>query len=107
MKDYLRGLKLGEDLPKTELQPADDLAILIGQTFVSLWKLTGTEGPLYKAVVVLEFALTKSIHSFQMRLLLIRIYRLLGKVLQFSWSDPWSSTSFPDAFVVQPRPLWH
>jgi N-terminal acetyltransferase B complex non-catalytic subunit len=82
LKDYLQGLKLGEHLPKTELQPADDLAILIGQTFVSLWKLTGSEGPLCKAVVVLEFASAKSIHSFQIRLLLIRIYRLLGKFFQ-------------------------
>lgn len=79
LKDYLRGLKLGEDLPKTELQPADDLAILTGQTFVSLWKLTGVEGHLYKAVAVLEFASIKSVHSFQIRLLLIRIYRLLGE----------------------------
>jgi N-terminal acetyltransferase B complex non-catalytic subunit len=75
---YFDGLRLGENLPSTELQPADDLAILAGQVFVCLWKLSGSESHLYSAVAVLEFALTKSQNSFQLRLLLIRIYRLLG-----------------------------
>jgi N-terminal acetyltransferase B complex non-catalytic subunit len=32
---YFEGLKLGSDLPAAELQPADDLAILAGNVFVS------------------------------------------------------------------------
>lgn len=31
----------GKGLPKTELQPADDLAMLAGEVFVSLWSLSG------------------------------------------------------------------
>ncbi|PFH54291.1 hypothetical protein AMATHDRAFT_38233 [Amanita thiersii Skay4041] len=77
-KHYLEGLKLGTDLPNTELQPADDLAILAGNSFVMLWKLTGDETYLFNAIVVLEFALTKSPQSFQARLIVIRLYRLLG-----------------------------
>lgn len=76
---YLEGLKLGANLPPTELQPADDLAILAGNVFVSLWRISGDQKYLYNAVGLLEFALTKSKQSFQTRLMLIRIYRLLGK----------------------------
>jgi N-terminal acetyltransferase B complex non-catalytic subunit len=78
LEEYMAGLELGSSLPVTELQPADDLAILVGHAFVSLWTTTKDESYLYNAAVVLEFALTKSRMSFQIRLLLVRIYRLLG-----------------------------
>lgn len=78
LNGYLEGLKLGKDLPSTELQPADDLAILAGQTFVNLWKLTDNETQLYNAASLLEFGLTRSKCSYQMRLMLVRIYTLLG-----------------------------
>jgi N-terminal acetyltransferase B complex non-catalytic subunit len=78
LKGYLDGLDLGKNLPSTELQPADDLAILTGQTFVNIWKLTDNETYLYNAVSVLEFGLTRSKHSYQMRLMLVRTYTLLG-----------------------------
>ena len=78
LKHYLDGLKLGTGLPPTELQPADDFAILAGQAFVSIWKLADDETQLYNAVSVLEFGLTRSKHSYQIRLMLVRIYTLLG-----------------------------
>ena len=80
-KYYFQGLLLGDGLPSTELQPADDLLLLAGNTFINLWKLTGDEGHLFNAVYLLEFGLAKSKHSFLARLLLIRIYRLLGGIL--------------------------
>ncbi|RDB21137.1 N-alpha-acetyltransferase 25, NatB auxiliary subunit [Hypsizygus marmoreus] len=78
IQQYLEGLKLGAHLPSTELQIADDLALLAGSVLVNLWKLTSEEQYLLNAVTLLEFAITKSKQSFQTRLLLIRIYRLLG-----------------------------
>lgn len=75
---YLEALKLGSDLPSTELQPADDLVLLAASSYVSLWKLTRDDGYLYTATALLEYALTKSKQSFLARLMLIRIYRLLG-----------------------------
>ncbi len=80
-KYYFQGLFLGDGLPSTELQPADDLLLLAGNSFINLWKLTDDEGHLFNAVYLLEFGLTKSKQSFLARLLLIRIYRLLGGVL--------------------------
>jgi N-terminal acetyltransferase B complex non-catalytic subunit len=78
-KHYFEALPLGASLPSTELQHADDLAILAGNALVNLWKLTGSDDHLYNAVYLLEFALNKSKQSFLTRLILIRIYRLLGK----------------------------
>lgn len=75
---YVAGLQVGIDLPSTELQPADDFAILAAQTLANAWVLTSDESHLYKATSLLEFALTKSKHAFQIRLVLIRLYRLLG-----------------------------
>lgn len=77
-KKYMEALPLGSDLPTTELQPADDLVLLAGNTFISLWKLTEDDNNLFKAASLLEFALTKSKQSFLVRLMLIRVYRLLG-----------------------------
>ncbi|KAK2466858.1 hypothetical protein APHAL10511_001116 [Amanita phalloides] len=77
-KHYLLGLQIGLNLPSSELQPADDLAILAGHSFVMLWTLTNDEGYLFRATSLLEFVLTKSTQSFQSRLILIRLYRLLG-----------------------------
>jgi N-terminal acetyltransferase B complex non-catalytic subunit len=78
LQAYLEGLQLGAHLPDTEIQPADDLIILFGQTLVNVWKITSDETYLYRATVTLEFALTKSLQCYQIRLLLVRIYRLLG-----------------------------
>jgi N-acetyltransferase B complex (NatB) non catalytic subunit len=79
LKYYLEALPLGAHLPSTELQPADDLALLAGNTLVNLWTLTHHDAHLLNAVYLLEFGLTKSKQSFLMRLILIRIYRILGK----------------------------
>ena len=76
---YLEGLKLGKDLPTTELQPADDLIILYAHTLVNAWAISDDEFHLYKAAVALEVALTHSQQAYQIRLTLIRIYHLLGK----------------------------
>lgn len=78
LSEYFEGLSLGKDLPVTELQPSDDLALLSAHAFVNVWALSGSEEPLYSAVTVLEFGLTRSRMSFLMRMMLIRLYRILG-----------------------------
>lgn len=78
LQHYLQALPLGKHLPSTELQPADDLAILAANAFINLGYLTSDEEYLLQACVILEFALVRSQQSFQSRLLLVRLYRLLG-----------------------------
>ncbi|KAI6005647.1 N-acetyltransferase B complex non catalytic subunit-domain-containing protein [Pisolithus albus] len=78
LSEYMEGLSLGKNLPVTELQPCDDLALLSAHAFVNVWTLSGSEEALYNAVTVLEFGLTRSRMSFLMRIMLIRLYRILG-----------------------------
>lgn len=78
LKEYLDGLALGGDLPNTELQPADDLLLLAANALLMVWSLNRSEEALYQAATVLEYGLTKSRMSFQMRIMLVRIYRILG-----------------------------
>ncbi|KAJ3842483.1 actin cytoskeleton organization protein [Lentinula raphanica] len=78
MSQYLEGLPLGKSLPATELQHVDDLAILAGNVLVNMWEMSKDDKYLHRAVFFLEYALAKSKQAFQMRLMLIRIYRILG-----------------------------
>ncbi|KAI0345163.1 hypothetical protein BDW22DRAFT_1354055 [Trametopsis cervina] len=85
VKQYIEGyfgaLKFGQGLPETERQPADDFAVLAGQAFVNLWRLVGGTDALkylYSAVALLDFAVSKSKDSYHMKLMLVRIYLLLG-----------------------------
>ncbi|KAH9996784.1 actin cytoskeleton organization protein [Russula vinacea] len=61
-----------------QLQPADDLAILAAQVYVNMFALDNAMAHLHNAVVILEYASKKSPQSYQVHLLLVRIYRLLG-----------------------------
>ena len=74
---------LGKNVAETELQPADDLAVLAGQTLTSLWKNSNDPKYLYNAVVLLEYAHTKSKESYLIKLLLVRLYTILGKETPF------------------------
>lgn len=79
VQTYLECLPYGKSLPDTELQPADDLAILAGHAFVSAWSHSKDESHLYSAVAILEYASGVSKQSYRIRLSLIRIYYLLGR----------------------------
>ncbi|PWN50628.1 hypothetical protein IE53DRAFT_86224 [Violaceomyces palustris] len=80
LKAYVEGLPIGRKLPDTEMQPADDLALLSAQALVSAFRLDSGQGwnHLLAAAGVLEFALKKSKKGYALRLLLVKIYLLLG-----------------------------
>ncbi len=78
IREYFEALPLGNDLPKSELQLADDLAILAAQVFVNMFTLDNAMAHLHNAVAILECASRKSPQSYQIRLELVRVYRLLG-----------------------------
>jgi N-terminal acetyltransferase B complex non-catalytic subunit len=83
IREYVEALPLGNDLPKLELQPADDLAILAAQVYVNMFALDNAVAHLHNAVVILEYASRKSPQSYQIHLGLVRIYRLLGMFVSF------------------------
>ncbi|GAA5911076.1 uncharacterized protein JCM6883_004262 [Sporobolomyces salmoneus] len=75
---YFSCLPLGEELPPTELQPADDFALLAAQASVSAYHLSNDRSYLERAAALLDHALRSSKYKYQSRILLINIYRLLG-----------------------------
>ncbi|ORY72573.1 actin cytoskeleton organization protein [Leucosporidium creatinivorum] len=78
VKRYFQTLPLGKGLPPTDLQPADDFALLAGQAFVAAWQYSRDRSCLERALVVLEYGLQRSKHKYQIRILAINILRLLG-----------------------------
>ncbi|SCV69403.1 BQ2448_2423 [Microbotryum intermedium] len=75
---YFQVLPLGSHLDSTDLQPADDFALLAAQAFVSAYHLDHERSRLESALLVLDYALQRSRHKYQIRLLAINIQRLLG-----------------------------
>lgn len=78
-KEYEEALPLGDGLEKTEMQYGDDFVILAGQLLVDLYLESKDSSYLIQAASFLEVALLKSIYNFQIKLLLVRVYTLLGK----------------------------
>ncbi|KAG0240907.1 N-alpha-acetyltransferase 25, NatB auxiliary subunit [Actinomortierella wolfii] len=77
-KLYEEALPLGKDLEETERQYGDDYAIMASHILIDLYKETKSYTPLLNAAFLLEHALKASKHNYQMKLLLIRIYSILG-----------------------------
>ncbi|KAI0322196.1 N-acetyltransferase B complex non catalytic subunit-domain-containing protein [Amylostereum chailletii] len=78
IEEYLEALPLGRGLPDTEIQPVDDLAVLAAQIFVNMYSISKDDAHLHNAIVILEFASKKSPQSYQIRLQLVKVYRILG-----------------------------
>ncbi|KAG0005209.1 N-alpha-acetyltransferase 25, NatB auxiliary subunit [Modicella reniformis] len=77
-KLYEKALPLGKDLEETELQYGDDYAIMAAHLLIDVHRDTKSYFPLLNASFMLERALSASKHNYQIKLVLIRIYELLG-----------------------------
>ncbi|KAG8715795.1 hypothetical protein FRC08_010170 [Ceratobasidium sp. 394] len=78
LKAYFDAAPLCENFPPTEQQPRDDFAILAASALISAYTGSGKSSYLTQAVVVLEYAHSKSTYNYRFRMLLIRLYRLIG-----------------------------
>ncbi|KAG0043629.1 N-alpha-acetyltransferase 25, NatB auxiliary subunit [Gryganskiella cystojenkinii] len=77
-KLYEDALPFGKDLEQTERQYGDDYAIMAAHLLIDIHKDTKSYFPLLSAIFILEHALDASKHNYQMKLVLIRVYELLG-----------------------------
>ncbi|GJJ73045.1 N-terminal acetyltransferase B complex non-catalytic subunit [Entomortierella parvispora] len=77
-KLYEDALPFGKDLEQTERQYGDDYSIMAAHLLIDIHKDTKSYFPLLSAVFILEHALDASKHNYQMKLVLIRVYELLG-----------------------------
>ncbi|KAG0380880.1 N-alpha-acetyltransferase 25, NatB auxiliary subunit [Mortierella sp. AD032] len=77
-KLYEAALPFGKDLEETERQYGDDYVIMAAHLLIDLHKETKSYFPLLNATFMLEHSLNASKHNYQMKLVLIRVYELLG-----------------------------
>nr|XP_005996448.1 PREDICTED: N-alpha-acetyltransferase 25, NatB auxiliary subunit isoform X2 [Latimeria chalumnae] len=75
---YRHGLVFGKSCLKTELQLSDNYCLHAVHMVLDIWNETGEEWPLWQCLCLLEEGLTHSPSNAQFKLLLIRIYCLLG-----------------------------
>lgn len=76
--EYQEALPLGEGLEKTEMQYGDEFVILASHILLDLYKQDHQISFLIQAICLLETALVKSIHNFQIKLVLVRLYTMIG-----------------------------
>ncbi|KAI8359816.1 N-acetyltransferase B complex non catalytic subunit-domain-containing protein [Blakeslea trispora] len=77
-ESYRQALPLGEGLEKTEIQYGDEFVILAAHLLLDLYHQHKQTVFLLQAITILESALLKSVYNFQIKLLLVRIYTMLG-----------------------------
>ncbi|XP_048370358.1 N-alpha-acetyltransferase 25, NatB auxiliary subunit isoform X1 [Sphaerodactylus townsendi] len=78
MLRYQHGLELGKSCLKTELQFSDYYCLLAVHLLLDIWLEAGEEPAAWQCLTLLEEGLTHSPSNAQFKLLLIRIYCMLG-----------------------------
>uniref|UniRef100_A0A7N4UZY0 N-alpha-acetyltransferase 25, NatB auxiliary subunit n=1 Tax=Sarcophilus harrisii TaxID=9305 RepID=A0A7N4UZY0_SARHA len=78
MLRYQHGLEFGKSCLKTELQCSDYYCLLAVHMLLDMWLEAGEERAAWQALTLLEEGLTHSPSNAQFKLLLVRIYCLLG-----------------------------
>lgn len=77
---YRHGLQFGGDLLPTDFQPADNYCLLAAHIFINVWEETGDETYITLVLSLLEQSLKSTPSNFQMKLLLMKIYNIIGAV---------------------------
>jgi N-terminal acetyltransferase B complex non-catalytic subunit len=77
-KKYTEALPLGASLAATERQYGDDYVLLVLHLLMDCFGQSSNRIYIFHAILVLESALEKSTYNFQFKLLLIRLYALIG-----------------------------
>ncbi|XP_031193568.1 N-alpha-acetyltransferase 25, NatB auxiliary subunit isoform X1 [Mastomys coucha] len=78
MLRYQHGLEFGRSCLKTELQFSDYYCLLAVHVLIDIWREAGEETAVWQALTLLEEGLTHSPSNAQFKLLLVRIYCVLG-----------------------------
>ncbi|GFQ65135.1 n-alpha-acetyltransferase 25, NatB auxiliary subunit [Trichonephila clavata] len=77
---YHHALQFGTNLLTTEFQPADNYCLLAAHMLISIWEKTGDERFIGQVLVVLENGLKSSPSNYQIKLLLMKVYNIIGAV---------------------------
>ncbi len=63
---------------ETDRRPEDDLVVLVAHIHIDCYRQTDNPIYIYHSIILLERALSTSKFNFQFKLLLIRLYTLVG-----------------------------
>lgn len=77
-QQYQDALPLGKELEKTELQYGDEFVILASHILLDLYRQHEQSSVIIEAISLLEIALAKSIYNFRIKLMLVRLYLMIG-----------------------------
>ncbi len=79
---YRKSLAYDFQLPQSDRLPSDDAVILAAMALLRMYKLRGRKPAwsysLHRCVTLLEFALRKSKHNYDILLILVRLYMHMG-----------------------------
>ncbi|KAL4223710.1 N-alpha-acetyltransferase 25 [Mactra antiquata] len=75
---HKNGLKFGKELLTTDLQFCDSYLLLAVALLLDVWQNHGENSLVWQIIVLLELGMKESPSSFQMKLLLIRLYCTMG-----------------------------
>ncbi|CAG8502005.1 8272_t:CDS:10 [Acaulospora morrowiae] len=89
---YKDTLQYGVNITETENQHGDECVILASHALFDLYTKVGKNTFIMQAILLLEMALTKSKHNFQLKLLLIRLYQIVG--IFYRQADLYKSMDF-------------
>lgn len=107
LEQYFVGAPYGKDLPITDVRPADDFGLMAAQAWISAWRLDKAAKDartlLVVAAATLERVLKDSPANGQVRMLLIRVYRLIGKQIWLAWSWNILNIAAPHRYTVLDR----
>ncbi|GIX89098.1 n-alpha-acetyltransferase 25, NatB auxiliary subunit [Caerostris extrusa] len=82
---YQHALQFGTNLLTTEFQPADNYCLLAAHTLICIWEKTEDERLIGQVLVVLENGLKNSPSNYQIKLLMMKLYNIIG-ALEASYS---------------------
>ncbi|XP_070572285.1 N-alpha-acetyltransferase 25, NatB auxiliary subunit-like [Ptychodera flava] len=75
---HKEGMKFGASLLSTDLQPSDMYCLLAAHLLLDVWQDGDDSDAIWKAIAALEYGISKSPSNHHFKLLLIRVYCLLG-----------------------------
>ncbi|ORX46386.1 hypothetical protein BCR36DRAFT_585202 [Piromyces finnis] len=75
---YEETLPFGTKLEDTERQFGDDYLVIAASLLIDYYKLTDKTCYIYQAIAILEHGLEKSKFNFQFKIILMRLYSILG-----------------------------
>ncbi|XP_052072729.1 N-alpha-acetyltransferase 25, NatB auxiliary subunit-like [Mytilus californianus] len=75
---HQHGLDFGKDLLATDVQFSDSYLLLAVHLLVDIWEETEDTKYLWQGIVQLEKGMKKSISNFQIKVLLMRLYCIMG-----------------------------